>query len=360
MSDTFPNIKSVVVRVITDKPVRKTPYQVKGVFMRQYPDESIIPMLDGSYRDRFLYPRVQVKILNEQIYIIGVHEGVDPVLSLAEKFEMFDFGNITFEAQDCDIENVEEQFIPSSRLVRYRFITPWVALNQMTGGKYRFLTNQEKPSFLNRLLGQNIIFLANEVGINLEDNIFTKVKVSSLFPRPVDENKWGAFMGEFKTNFVLPNYIGIGNGITRGFGTIYGMFNPDSFTFNENELKQEVSEKAPEPIAEQDHDLESISASDVPKPKRRRRSASKGQKAAQQSTNGPKKQGRSSRPTKKRHKHGGQQKRRPQRTGRVFSEEFDIEDDSHNSGNQISEDSQDSKDDTKFNTEKHHKRQHKF
>jgi len=103
----------------------------------------------------------------------------------------------------------------------------------MTGGKYRFLTNQEKPSYLNRLLGQNIIFLANEVGINLEDNINTKVKVSSLFPRPVDENKWGAFMGEFKTNFVLPNYIGVGNGITRGFGTIYGMFNPNSFSFKE-------------------------------------------------------------------------------------------------------------------------------
>ena len=166
-------------------------------------------------------------------------------------------------------------------------------------------------------------------------------------------------MGEFKTNFVLPNYIGVGNGITRGFGTIYGMFNPDSFTFNENKLKQEVSEKAPEPIAEQDHDLESISASDVPKPRRKRRSASKGQKT-QQSTNGPKKQGRSGRPTKKRHKHGGQKKRKHQRTGRVFSEEFDIEDDSHNTGNQISEDLQDSRDDTKFNTEKHHKRQHKF
>ena len=359
MSDTFPNIKSVVVRVITDKPVRKTPYQVKGVFMRQFPDESIIPMLDGTYRDRFLYPRVQVKILNEQIYIIGVHEGVDPVLSLAEKFEIFDFGNITFEAQDCDIENVEEQFMPSNRLVRYRFITPWVALNQMTGGKYRFLTNQEKPSFLNRLLGQNIIFLASEVGINLEDNIFTKVKVSSLFPRPVDENKWGAFMGEFKTNFVLPNYIGVGNGITRGFGTIYGMFNPDSFTFNENELKREGLEKTPEPIAEQDHDLESISASDVPKPRRKRRSSSKGQKI-EQSIKGPKKQGRSGRPTKKRHKHGGQKKRKHQRTSRVFSEEFDIEEDSHNIGNQISEESQDSREDTKFNTEKHHKRQHKF
>ena len=97
----------------------------------------------------------------------------------------------------------------------------------------------------------------------------------------------------------------------------------------------------------------------MPKPRRKRRSASKGKKA-QQSTNGPKKQARSGRPTKKRRNHGGQQKRKPQRTGRVFSEEFDIEDDSQNTGNRISEDSKDSRDDTKFNTEKHHKRQHKF
>ena len=102
MSDSLSNIDSVVVRIITDKPVRKTPYQVKGVFIRQYPDQPVIPMLDGTYRDKFLYPRVQVKILNEQIYIIGVHEGVEPVLSLIEKFDIFDFGNITFEIQNTE------------------------------------------------------------------------------------------------------------------------------------------------------------------------------------------------------------------------------------------------------------------
>ena len=90
MSDSPSNIESVVARIITDKPVRKTPYQVKGVFIRQYPDEPVIPMLDGTYRDKFLYPRVQVKILNEQIYIIGIHEGVKPVLSLVKNFDMFD------------------------------------------------------------------------------------------------------------------------------------------------------------------------------------------------------------------------------------------------------------------------------
>ena len=361
MSDSFPDIKSAVVRVVTDKPVRKTPYQVKGVFMRQYPDEPIIPMLDGSYRHRFLYPRVQVKILNEQIYIIGIHEGVDPVLSVAEKFEMFDFGNITFEVQDCDIENVDQQFIPSSRLVRYRFITPWVALNHMTGGKYRFLTNQEKPSYLNRLLGQNIIFLANEVGINLEDNIYTKVKVSSLFPRPVDENKWGAFMGEFKTNFVLPNYIGVGNGITRGFGTIFGMFNPDSFSFDEEELKQDVTSETSEPLAEQ-NDLESVSASDVPKPKRKRRTVYKGKRQHQDKQDeSAQNRKKNKHPKKKKHVHNQskiqKQKRKPPRSGRIFSEEFDIEEEGTNTNTNVSDENID---DQKFNTEKHHKQQHKF
>ena len=363
MSDNYPDIKSVVARVITNKPVRKTPYQVKGVFMRQYSDEPIVPMLDGSYRDRFLYPRVQVKILNEQIYIIGINEGVETVLSICDKFETLDFGNITFEIQECDIEDANQQFIPSKRLVRYRFITPWVALNHMTGGKYKFLTNQEKPSYLNKLLGQNIIFLANEVGISLEDNIFTKVKVSSLFPKPVDENKWGAFMGEFKTNFILPNYIGIGNGITRGFGTIYGMFNPESFSFDKEALMEDAKGQEAEPL-DQREDLECTSASEVPKPKRRKRSSNKSKKHNQnknkthRNKNKKNKQKYYSGGKKGNFKAGNKHRNHKKRTpghGHIFSEEFDIEED--NRGNNKSDSY---KDDDKFNTEQHHKKQHKF
>jgi len=354
MSESFPDIKSVIVRVLTDKPVRKTPYQVKGVFMRQYPDEPVIPMLDGTYRDRFLYPRVQVKILNEQIYIIGIHEGVDAVLSLAKKFDIFDFGNITFEVNDYNIDATSQQFVPSSRLVRYRFLTPWVALNHMTGGRYRFLTNQEKPSFLNRLLGQNIIFLANEVGIRLEDEIYTKVKVTSLFPRPVDENKWGAFMGEFKTNFVLPNYIGIGNGITRGYGTVYGMFNPETFSFDEDALTKEKKNTSTESLLGQNDGLDSVTESDVPKPKRRRSSFQKKDNKSRQKKESP----RYSKPRKSNQKISTAP-RAAKKRGRVFSEEFDIEHEDP-AIDKVSDNPSESREDAKFNSEKYHKRQHKF
>jgi len=225
-------VRTVTVRVITDKPVRKTPYQVKGVFMRQYPDLEVISMMDGTYRDQFLYPRVQVKILNEQIYIVGIHEGVDPVIELADRLDILDFGNITFQVFDTDIVSNSDHFRQVDRLIRYRFLTPWVALNQTTGSRYRFLNNMERISFLNRLLGQNIVFLAREMGVEINDKIFTKVNLTSMFPKPVDERFWGAFSGEFRTNFLLPNYMGIGNGITRGYGALYGMFNPKSFQFD--------------------------------------------------------------------------------------------------------------------------------
>ena len=272
MSSKYPEIRTVAVRIFTDKPVRKTPYQVKGVMMNQFPDEEIVPMLDGSYRQKFLYPRVQVKILNEQIYIVGINEGVDSIKAIAKKMDFLDFGNITFQILDNEIEEHQNRFQPVSKLIRYRFVTPWVALNQTTGYRYRNLNNADRVNFLNRLLGQNIVFMAREMGMELEENIFTKVTLSSLFPRQVDENNWGAFDGEFRANFVLPNYLGIGNGITRGYGTLFGLFNPELFSFNEGDLQELEAKITKESNNEQttiaESDLQEIDVEKVPRPKK--------------------------------------------------------------------------------------------
>ncbi len=272
MSSKYPEVRTVAVRIFTDKPVRKTPYQVKGVMMNQFPDEEIVPMLDGSYRQKFLYPRVQVKILNEQIYIVGINEGVDSIKAIAQKMDFLDFGNITFQVLDNEIEEHVNRFQPVSKLIRYRFVTPWVALNQTTGNRYRYLNNADRVNFLNRLLGQNIVFMAREMGMELEENIFTKVTLSSLFPRQVDENNWGAFDGEFRANFVLPNYLGIGNGITRGYGALFGLFNPELFSFNEGDLQELEAKAAKESNDKQttiaESDLQEIDVEKVPRPKK--------------------------------------------------------------------------------------------
>jgi hypothetical protein len=329
MEYSSPPIRTIIARVITDKPVRKTPYQVKGVFMRQFPDLEIVPMMDGTYRDRFLYPRVQVKILNEQVYMIGIHEGVDPIVELAGRLDVLDFGNITFQVFDTEVDVKDDQFRAVDRLIRYRLLTPWVALNQMTGNRYRFLNNMERVGFLNRLLGQNIVFLSREMGVELQDKIFTKVNLTSMFPKPVDERNWGAFSGEFRTNFLLPNYLGIGNGITRGYGAVYGMFNPQSFQFDEASLREQnedgdQSQSNSMAVSE----LEGVTVEDVPKPKR----------------------------------HIAKKRKTKKRTKKVLTEEFDIEENKITVLPELKQDKKEyiNPEDDKFNSPEFHKKQHKL
>ncbi len=327
-------MKTIVARLITDKPVKKTAYQVKGVFMKQYPNSSAIPMLDGRYRDKFLYPRVQVKILNEQIYLVGIKDGADPVLEMTKELELLNFGNITFKILDKDIEESIDQFKHVDQLLRYRFVSPWIALSKNTQNRYKFLKNKDRIAFLNRLLGQNIVFLAREMGVELNEKVYTKLRLDSLFPKPVYENNWGSFSGEFQTNFILPNYIGVGNGITRGYGAIHGLFNPQDFKFDEDVLNSKVIDNKPMEIIEEDDDLQSVKVKNVPMPRR------KSKKVNNKGKN---------------------------RVKKVLSEEYEIEEKSPkrirpNPKNkpQKNRNDQTTSSESNFNTIEYHKKQHSF
>lgn len=348
MNQFSPDINTTVIKLKTDKPVRKTPYQVKGVFIKKHPDEPITPMLDGSYRKKFSYPRVQVKILDEQIYIIGVNEGVEPVLAIPDKIKELDFGNITFEISDFEIKTSTQQFIPSGSVISYSFLTPWAALNHVTANKYRSTPYRKKVSYLNKLLGSNLIFLAKEMGISMEKGLYIKVKIPKLHPKSIDDNKWKAFKGDFKTNILLPSYIGLGNGITRGYGTIRCLSNLDSVSFVKELVREEIK------------DMDLL----LPKDLVRQKKKVKPKKIIPSKKNKFKREKRVgvTKVKKKKYNSGNKNShyntnRKSLASKRVFSEDFDVIVD----GNIVTPDQEfESQDDERFNTERHHKKQHKF
>ena len=341
-----PDTSTTIVRLSTDKPVRKTPYQVKGVFIKKHPNEPVTPMLDGTYRNKFSYPRVQIKILDEQIYIIGINEGVQPVLSIPDKIKELNFGNITFTINDFEIKNLKQQFSPSGSIIKYSFLTPWAALNHVTGNKYRSTPYKKKASFLNKLLGKNLIFLAKEMGVSIKNGVYVKVKIPNLHPKSTDDNKWKIFKGEFKTNVLLPNYIGLGNGITRGYGTIKGLFSFD-----------EISPKK-EPSEEEVKGMDFILSNDLKMQKKK----TKSRKIRLDKINIYKKEKNTRNFKKNNKKYNLTKKNKVNRldksnTGRFFSEDFDVIVDGNTAELEKNSDLQD---DQRFNTEKHHKKQHKF
>jgi len=206
--------------LITDKPVKKTPYQIKGVFMNNFSSYDVVPMLNGEFRDRYLYPRVQVKVINENIFIIGIGNGYDPVLQLTDNINQLDFGNISFDILEKRIDENENIFDYKEDPINYRFITSWAALNKNSLKTFRKMKAENRINYLNKLLEKNIAFISKEFNLETPEKLVSMIKINSTEPKLIDNRKWGSFDGKFKTNFYLPSFVGLGNGITRGFGTL--------------------------------------------------------------------------------------------------------------------------------------------
>jgi len=198
-------------------------------------------MLNGKYRDRYLYPRVQVKVINEKIFITGVGHGVEPVLQLTDNIKQLDFGNITFDILEKRIDENKNIFNYKDEMVNYQFLTSWAALNKNSWKIFKNMESEDKVNFLNKLLEKNLAFISNELKLTPPKKFLSMIKVNSIEPASIDDNKWRAFNGVFKTNFNLPSFIGLGNGITRGYGTL---LNADSCQiFNKDDLGLQDSDE---------------------------------------------------------------------------------------------------------------------
>ena len=133
--------------------------------------------------------------------------------------------------------------------------------------------------------------------MNELDFSFSKINISSLKPSNLDHKGWGAFDGGFHTNLILPNYIGIGNGITSGHGAILREFSDENFDFHSDEFDVLIKDSEKSEVIMDANNLSSslaeIEVEKVPKPviskqrkKKKKRFKSKNSKSKTFSNNG--------------------------------------------------------------------------
>ncbi len=103
--------------------------------------------------------------------------------------------------------------------IKYEFLSPWIALNQKNIDEYRKSNDMEREEILKKVLIGNVISMSKGLNYTVND----KVKCwLNLEKREVNIKniKHVAFIGEFKVNFNIPDYFGIGKNVSKGFGTI--------------------------------------------------------------------------------------------------------------------------------------------
>ena len=168
----------------------------------------------------YRYPAVQCKQIKNTLMVIGISQGAALLEQLShERNEILSGKNTcTILERDAIIRN--EEFKISNTTHTYEFLTPWLALNQQNAKKFYDLKGKpERDAFIHRILIGNLKTLAKSLDYKTPVPINCEAKIRFRIDWMGRENVI-VFLGKFRTNLRIPDYFGIGQSVSQGFGTM--------------------------------------------------------------------------------------------------------------------------------------------
>lgn len=224
MIDMKYNIVNLILK--TDSKLKASPTKVRGFIAGTYSEYSI---LHNHYaEDKFLYsyPYVQYKVINGNIVIVGIDEGADLIKKIAPELSVLNLDK-EYKITEKLIHEKEFDIKPSSEEKHYKFITPWLGLNQNNYQKYINTKDwKEKKEILNRVLVGNLLSMSKGLGIIVNKRLYAKTHFEEKIVE-YKRVKMNAFTGEFKVHYDIPDYFGLGKGVSQGFGCVKQIFDEE-------------------------------------------------------------------------------------------------------------------------------------
>jgi hypothetical protein len=205
----------------TDSPVKKSGTLLRGFIGNRFRER---PLLHHHLEKSCLYkyPLVQYKIIEGTPIIFGLNEGGVAVKNICGDLNTLKLGTTNYKITEKHTIEKYQKFGFSEKERKYRLITPWIALNEKNFKEYKNLSKKEQILLLHKILIGNILSVAKafEYVVLSELKIKTKIKPVSVVYKGVSMI---GFLGDFKVNFELPEFIGLGKGVSQGFGTTMKM-----------------------------------------------------------------------------------------------------------------------------------------
>ena len=168
------------------------------------------------------YPLIQYKNAFSQPAIFCLEEGVEEIHKLFGKSDwVIDFLNekIELKVDRLDLKSTTLSVWDSD--INYHLYR-WQALNENNYRAYNLLKSlSEKIQMLERILTGNILSFAKGIDWHIEKPV--KVCISSMPHYRLNKMKdiqVAALDIDFSCNISLPDWIGLGKGVSKGFGVV--------------------------------------------------------------------------------------------------------------------------------------------
>lgn len=200
---------------------------LRGAIANRNRDKSLFHQHKANGDPIYKYPLVQYKIIKGEGFLVGLNEGAKAITSLEilkEEFELCGEKYMLLQNElkfHSNLIEIKKKFLP------YHFFSPWLALNEKNYERYKDSNSREQIQLLKKILIGNILSMAK----GLEYVVTAEIKVQNLRLKiqdvKVKDIKMIGFTGDFEVNFNLPDYIGLGKMVSRGFGTIKKLNNQE-------------------------------------------------------------------------------------------------------------------------------------
>jgi hypothetical protein len=180
---------------------------------------------DGGFR--YSYPLIQYKRIHGKAAIVCIKAGTESIgefFSTVREPVVLGKQEITLELDFIKADSVLIQIWESSFTCSLR---KWLPFNSENYVRFQELTGlKERIGFMEKILVGNILSFAKGIGIRFEKEVLcTVTAVEAIGMMQHKGVPFAAFDLFFRTNVSLPNYIGLGKGVSHGFGTVVRMNN---------------------------------------------------------------------------------------------------------------------------------------
>lgn len=199
-------------------------HKFRGYIGTVFKDHDLVHNHDfDTGKSIYRYPLIQFKLIKGHPAIVAFSEPAIRIFTeIFLKLDHVDIGGKTIPIHEKDFNLEEVEFGYSDSIVSYRFITPWIALNQTNFKKY--VESADKTSqrqMLNRAFIGNILSMAKGLGTWLtpEQKISADLNVRRTTVQLKGKSFIG-FTGTAKTSFNIPDYAALGKSISRGYGAL--------------------------------------------------------------------------------------------------------------------------------------------
>ena len=206
-------------------------HKLRGYFGRLFQEHS--PLLHNHFEEgdgsgpkfRYAYPLVQYKVLNKTPTLLGLGDGAELLVQLFLKIKELQIDEEIYPVLSKHIQHQKITIGLSDDLHTYRYETLWLGLNQKNYKAYNLAEPIEKSSILKNTAIANILTFVEAFGLKFDRNQPEQRVMLKLTPTEPVITKFKnveflGFGGNFTTNVLLPDDVGLGKQAARGFGTI--------------------------------------------------------------------------------------------------------------------------------------------